>query len=288
MDEIKLNTSKRFYYLKLKFEFFTQPSVLMILNQEHGSDIILLFLRMIGAAANCNGYLKFSDSEPYTAESLSVVFGFPRAVVESALVALQRFHLIDILDDKTIVVLNIKNYVGSESVWAEKKRNQRAGKKAAPDNIETPDGQIDDNSGTTSRSCPIDIDIDTDIEIEKDIQEEENNKLLFVDNTPAREEVRDFCRKCCHHVNPDGFFNYYQKRDWTINGEQIHDWRAVCAEWDDQIEREIRAGNVDFKKERELWKEYEKKFGKKVDAAYFGKPILVQTAIATETPLIDG
>ena len=278
--------TKRFYYLKMRFDFFERPEIMMIMSMENGPAIITLFIQMIGKAANRAGYLKFSDSEPYTADIISIVFRTTKEIATAALVALQRFHLIDILDDKTIVILNINDFVGSETVWAEKKRQQR-------DKKGTKKGQSKDNEGTMSPKCPIEIDIDIekDIEIDKEIEKEkEDDDLNGIDVvTHARDEIVEFCQKNCPHIDPNGFFNYYERRGWTIKGERIDDWRSLAAAWEENMIKEVdQADRLTTEETTKLFSEYKRKFGVSVPAEYFSKPKYIQLAIATETPLKAG
>lgn len=278
--------TKRFYYLKMRFDFFERPEIMMIMSMENGPAIITLFIQMIGKAANRAGYLKFSDSEPYTADIISIVFRTTKDVATAALVALQRFHLIDILDDKTIVILNINDFVGSETVWAEKKRQQR-------DKKGTKKGQSKDNSGTMSPECPIEIDRDIekdrdiDIEIEKEKEDDDLHGIDVV--THARDEIVEFCQKNCPHIDPNGFFNYYERRGWTIKGERIDDWRSLAAAWEENMIKEVdQADRLTTEETTKLFSEYKRKFGVSVPAEYFSKPKYIQLAIATETPLKAG
>lgn len=276
--------NKRFYYLKMRFDFFERPEIMMIMSMEHGPAIITLFIQMIGKAANRSGYLKFSDSEPYTADIISIVFRTTKEVATAALVALQRFHLIDILDDKTIVILNINDFVGSETVWAEKKRQQR-------DKKGTKKGQPKDNEGTMSPNCPIEIDIEKDIEKEIEIEiENDDDDLHDLDIvTPAREEVIQFCEKNCPFIDPVGFFNYYDKREWTIKGERVEDWRSLASAWNDNMKRDMdQADRMTTEEQAKLFSDYKKMFGESVPVEYFGKPKYIKLAIATETPLKAG
>ena len=144
-EEMEIKTKwKRLYWLKLPLDFFTRPHMLMLQAQENGAAIIVLLLRMMQAAANSGGYLRFSDSEPYTPEIMAIVFSTPKAIVEAALTALNRFHVIEFLDDKTIYIVGMDEFVDSETVEAAKKREQRR-KKAASQDARTMSGQCRDN-----------------------------------------------------------------------------------------------------------------------------------------------
>ena len=117
-------------------------------------------------------------------------------------------------------------------------------------------------------------------------EEETNTELLFDSARTRKEEVFDFIASHCPHVNPEGFYNYYQKLDWTQNGEPIKDWRRLAVTWEENMTKE--AERLPFDEERKLWKQYEEKFGQKVPCQYFGiRWKYVQLAIATGVALKD-
>lgn len=164
---MEMNTDKKsamYYYLKMPFDFFTRPEVLMLRTMEHGYEIICLFLQMVGRAAECSGYLRFTDYEAFTAQTLAASFMLDvskKDVCESALVNLKRFGLIDILDDGTIFINNIEEFVGSETVWAEKKRQQREAARIKLDKERSEQKQKEESKrtdegqkGTTEGQCP--------------------------------------------------------------------------------------------------------------------------------------
>ena len=283
-----MSETKRLFWIKLPFDFYDRPEILYIQAQEHGYEIIAMFHRLIMQAAEKDGYLRFSESEPFTADTLSIVLRTPKNVVESALVLLSRFQLIDIFDNGTIRINDIEEYILSESIWAEKKRKQRS---------RTCEGQSGDNvgdnvlkvsetmSGTMSGQCPIDIDIDTDIDIDKT---EDNNITSYVTpraRTRVYKEVVDYVSRKCPHIDPDGFWNYYEKRDWIVNGEDVHDWRALALEWERKMAIEENSAGLSSSDSVHLIAEYKRKFGESVPIEYLGKWKYVQLALATDTPL---
>lgn len=55
------------------------------------------------------------------------------------------------------------------------------------------------------------------------------NKAIEV---PNRQQIRSFAEELNSNVDPDKFFDYYDKRLWKIGGEPINDWKAVFRSWD--------------------------------------------------------
>ena len=126
--------------------------------------------------------------------------------------------------------------------------------------------------------------------LEDKLEEEEDKQNITVVSSarvPTKTEVFDFLTENCPHINPEGFFKYYDKTKWTLNGEPIKDWRRLAVTWEEKMNREAEAAELlPVQEEMKLWKEYEKKFGKKVDPYYYGRrQKYVQLALATDTPL---
>ena len=120
-----------------------------------------------------------------------------------------------------------------------------------------------------------------------DKEEEETTSCnCFINGAPTKKEVFDFISAKCPHINAEGFFNYYNKSDWTQNGEPIKDWRRLALTWEENMVKE--ASRIPFEEEKKLWKQYEDMFGQKVPCQYFGiRWKYVQLAIATGVALKD-
>ena len=49
---------------------------------------------------------------------------------------------------------------------------------------------------------------------------------------PTMEDIQRYVRKKGCRIDPVKFFNYYQMRNWRINGTVITDWEAAVDYWD--------------------------------------------------------
>lgn len=49
---------------------------------------------------------------------------------------------------------------------------------------------------------------------------------------PTVEMVMRYGNELRSNVDPEKFFSYYAKSNWTIEGNRIDDWRAVFRAWD--------------------------------------------------------
>ena len=255
MPQINENPqSRKYYWNKLPFDFWDRPTTRAILNMANGAAIIILFQKMVKEAANRDGYLRFTESEPYTAETLTLL-GFNVEVCKDALVTLQRFNFINVLDDGTIYIVDIEKFVGSRTAAAVRKEEYRKKKKPArKDNVGTMSGQCPDKNGTKmgqcptsvpqmSQKCPIEIDKEKEKEIEKDRDKERDDE-----DRPTRPTLKDievYITSKGLHVDPSTFFNYYQAREWIASGgaDVAAKWETFVDLWEAREKNSVR-GNL--------------------------------------------
>lgn len=122
---------KRFYWIKLKSDFFDLPTIDFLQDQKNGCEYIVLYQKLCLLSANTNGSLVRRVGElviPYDARKISEVTRFKYDMV---IVALEIFRKIGlVVENEGIMNLpGIQDMVGSATVGAEKKRLQRERKR---------------------------------------------------------------------------------------------------------------------------------------------------------------
>ena len=114
--------NKKYYYLKLKENFFDSEEMIILQNMENGyiySDILLkLYLRSL----KNEGRLMFKKLIPYTPSALAQVVRHSEETVEKALEIFQQLELVEILDNGAMYMLDIQNFIGSSSTEADRRR----------------------------------------------------------------------------------------------------------------------------------------------------------------------
>lgn len=114
--------NKKYYYLKLKENFFDSEEMIILQNMENGyiySDILLkLYLRSL----KNEGRLMFKKLIPYTPSALAQVVRHSEETVEKALEIFQQLELVEILDNGAIYMLDIQNFIGSSNTEADRRR----------------------------------------------------------------------------------------------------------------------------------------------------------------------
>lgn len=127
----------RYYWLKLKTDFFDSDEVKVLLAQENGAEYVLFWLRLLSKAIQQEepGRLRLRETIPYTLPLLSSVLNTDIDIVRSAMKAFGDLGLVRVVEDGTIWVEAAKQMVGAETRWAQYKRVERGGRKLL-DNVQ--------------------------------------------------------------------------------------------------------------------------------------------------------
>ena len=173
-------SDKKYYWIKLKEDFFEEDVISWIEEQEKGVYYSNFYLKLCLKAMNSEGRLIRKVGEmliPYDVKTLSKITGVDQDTVIVAMELLKRTGLIEILENGEIYLTQLKNMIGSESKWAEKKRLQRA------------KGQSEDNVPLLSGQCPTEKEKEKETKKDKDKDKKKikhkygnYNHVLLTDN----------------------------------------------------------------------------------------------------------
>jgi predicted phage replisome organizer len=175
-------SDKKYYWIKLKEDFFEEDVISWIEEQEKGVYYSNFYLKLCLKAMNSEGRLIRKVGEmliPYDVKTLSKITGVDQDTVIVAMELLKRTGLIEILENGEIYLTQLKNMIGSESKWAEKKRLQRA------------KGQSEDNVPLLPGQCPTEKEKEKEKDKDKDKDKDKKkikhkygnyNHVLLTDN----------------------------------------------------------------------------------------------------------
>ena len=122
--------NKKYYWLKLKRDFFKRHDIRIIEEMPNGKDYVLFYLKLLLESIDHDGSLRFSDAIPYNEQMLSVVTNTNIDVVKSAMKLFTELNMIEIYDDATIYMNEVERLIGSESDSAERMRRSRLAAKS--------------------------------------------------------------------------------------------------------------------------------------------------------------
>jgi predicted phage replisome organizer len=152
--------SKKFYWLKLRRDFFKRHDIRIIEEMPNGKDYVLFYLKLLLESIVHEGSLRFSDTIPYNENMLSVITNTNIDIVRAAMKLFTELNLVEIFDDQTIYMGEVEKMIGSESESAERMRRLRQRQRPS-----LCDGDV--RKSDTEKEIEIQKDKDTDIEIER-------------------------------------------------------------------------------------------------------------------------
>lgn len=133
MSIITSTDTKRFYWIKLRTDFFSRAEIDFLLSQTNGFQYIVLYLLLCVNTANTDGELKVQMNElivPYDIDKIvrdTKYFDFDTVAV--ALDLYKKLGLVYVADDNILRIANFNELVGSETSSAKRVREYRERKK---------------------------------------------------------------------------------------------------------------------------------------------------------------
>ena len=176
----KYDKDTKFYWLQLKEDFFEDDAIEWLEEQKpNGRDYAYFYLKLCLKSLKSNGVLVRKVGKiliPYDNQKLAELTKMDFDTVTVAMELLKKIGLIQILENGEIYINQLENLIGSKSVGAFKKQQQRL------------------LSGQKEDKCPpkIEIELEKEKEIEKEIDVAEITKC-YEENiglmTPATAEL---------------------------------------------------------------------------------------------------
>ena len=228
----------KFYWLKLKRDFFKRHDIKILEAMPDGQLSVLFYLKLMLEAIDHEGTLRFSDKVPYSPEMLATITNTDVEVARVSIERLQDFGLIEIAQDGTIIVDKVKTMIdcASDSDAAKRQKRYRERKKQKHNEVlqqnVTPVTPVTTNNNE-SKSIEIEKEKDIEIEIdskEKSIKEKANAPLRFM--PPSVEEVRAYCQERNNGIDPETFVDFYEAKGWFIGKNKMKDWKAAVRTWE--------------------------------------------------------
>ena len=153
---------KKYYWLKLKRDFFKRHDIRIIEAMPNGKDYILFYLKLLLESVDHEGNLRFSDTIPYNEQMLSVITNTNIDIVRSAMEVFKELKMIEVLDDLTIYMAEVDKLIGSETKGAERVRKHREGQKMLHCNA---DVTLCNKSVTQSKSIEKELEKDLELDV---------------------------------------------------------------------------------------------------------------------------
>lgn len=185
-------TTKKYYWIKLKTNFFNTEQIDFLMSQDNGSEYVVLYQMLCLNTANNNGELASKIGEmivPYNVDK--IVRDTKYFKTDTVIVALELFKKLGLIYEENHNVLKISNFgemVGSETSSAKRVREYRERQKALQCNTNvTQEIEYRDKS---KENRVIEIDKDKEKEIKKVYFDNENLNSIFEEFIEVRKKLK--------------------------------------------------------------------------------------------------
>lgn len=244
--------SGKYYWLKLKRDFFKRHDVQIVEDMPNGKDYVLFYLKMLCESVDHEGRLRFSEMIPYNEQMLATVTHTNIDIVRSAVQIFTQLGMMEIMDDGTYFMTEVQKMIGSASNSEAALRQKRY-----RDRLKEKEQLLLENNETLYED---NTDITKCYESKSKNKRESKSKIF---KPPTVEEVRKYCQERNNDIDPESFVDFYKSKDWMVGKNKMKDWQAAVRNWErSQKERKVVDKNpfnrieqhsYDFKKlEQEL------------------------------------
>ena len=200
---------KRYYWLKLKEDFFSSKRIKKLRNMAGGDTYTIIYLKLQLLAMKTEGVLTWTGLEDNFADELALDIDEKADDVSVTLMYLLKTGLAETNDGTNIFLPWVIENTGCETAAAERMRKMRERNNVTP--------LLQERYG----------------EKEKEIEKRDKSKRKKEFTPPTIEEVQAYITEKGFNVDAQKFFDYYEAGQWKDQkGEPVRNWKQkLIAVW---------------------------------------------------------
>lgn len=203
---------KRYYWLKLKEDFFKSKRIKKLRNMAGGDTYTIIYLKMQLLSLRTEGVLQWTGLEDNFADELALDLDEKPEDVEVTLMYLLKTGLAETIDNVSFILPWVLENTGNETAAAQRMRDMRERRSLECNNV-TP----------MLQACYGEKELD----IEK--RDREKNRRF---TPPSVDEVKAYCDERKNNVDPQSFVDFYSSKGWRIGKDPMKDWKAAVRTWE--------------------------------------------------------
>lgn len=178
--------NKKYYWLKLKEDFFRQKEIKKLRKIAGGDTYTIIYLKMLLVAMNNDNKIYFEGVEDDFSEELALELDEESDNVKMTLAFLQSQNLIEMVNEDEFILTQCNSMIGNDKTSTERVRKHRLKKKEEQKKLEC-NVTCNDNCNTRNVSCNENETLEKEIDIEIDIDiEQQHIEQVVVDNEIER------------------------------------------------------------------------------------------------------
>ena len=118
--------NRRFYYLKLKENFYNSETMVVLESMPDGLLYSNLLLKMYLMSLKNGGILMLNEHLPHTVQTIATFTRHQIGTVERAIKVFMEFGLVEVLTDGAFYMADIQLLIGQSSTEGERKKRERS------------------------------------------------------------------------------------------------------------------------------------------------------------------
>jgi predicted phage replisome organizer len=171
---------KKYYYLKLKEDFFNSEKVKVLETMPNGIHYTNLLLKLYLISIKNDGALKLTDDIYYDEKMLVSLTNLNKKIVDSGVKVLTSMGFIERLKDGSMFMSDIQSFIGKSNSEAERKKLYRD----KIEEVKLLQKQCDDTKvAQMSQECPVETRTIDEITLDKFPPENRDNSLKLIANS---------------------------------------------------------------------------------------------------------
>ena len=230
---------KRFYWLKLKEDFFRQKEIKKLRRIAGGDVFTIIYLKMLLRAMKDNGKLYYEGVESNFADELALDIDEDEDNVKMTVAFLMANGIMVENQPDEYELLTMDEMTGSECESAHRVRRLREQKALQCNAAVTPcnDAVTDSNAAVTA--CNVEIEIENRDRVrDKSVEIENRDKSIGAKarrfTPPTLEQLKAYIAEkgfTSDEIDPEYFIDYYTSNGWICGKSKMKDWQATVNNW---------------------------------------------------------
>ena len=219
---------RRYYWLKLKEDFFRQKVMKKLRRMEHGETYTIIYLKMQLDSLRNDGIIVFDGLEDSFAEELALQIDEREEDVTATVDFLTQHGLIIQLSETESYLPQAVENTGSEGSSAKRVRELRK-REALQCNDEALQryGELELEKRDREKSKRV--------EYRPPSAKAHDDPISVCSDSPFQkptiEEITAYCADQGLYMDASSFYDYNEARGWMIGQAQMKDWRAAARRW---------------------------------------------------------
>lgn len=225
-----MSDNKKYYYLRLKDNFFDSDELKILESMKDGYLYSNILLKLYLRSLKNDGKLVVNERIPYNAEMLASVTGHQVGTTKQALSMFKELGLIEVLENGAIYMLDIQNFIGKGSTEADRQRlyDRRISEERKQNKL-TQSRNLEEICKKSTPEIEKELEKELDKEIDNKCASTKQKRKRFV--KPTISDIEQYCSEKNISINAQQFIDYYESNGWKVGRNSMKDWQATVRRW---------------------------------------------------------